>query len=100
MMTMQAERVIGPCFDLSEDQAMLQDMVRKFAETEVAPGAAERDRTCEWPAEVVQKMGELGLMGVTVPDEFGGAGMDTIAYTLVIEELARACASTAVIAAV
>lgn len=87
-------------FDLNEDQLMLQDMVRKFAAEEVAPGAAQRDRTCEWPKDVVEKMGELGLLGVNVPPEYGGAGMDTISYTLVIEELAFACASCAVIAAV
>ncbi|HEY4002862.1 MAG TPA: acyl-CoA dehydrogenase family protein [Candidatus Xenobia bacterium] len=87
-------------FKLNEEQAMLQDMVRKFAQSEVAPGAAERDRTCAWPKEMVAKMGEQGLLGVCVPAEYGGAGMDTISYTLVIEELAAACASAAVIAAV
>ncbi|MHB2021574.1 MAG: acyl-CoA dehydrogenase family protein [Candidatus Xenobia bacterium] len=87
-------------FELNEDQQMLRDMVRKFAAEEVAPGAAERDRTCEWPREMVAKMGELGLLGVTVPDQFGGAGMDNLSYTLVIEELAYGCASAAVIAAV
>ncbi|MGE0493460.1 MAG: acyl-CoA dehydrogenase [Vulcanimicrobiota bacterium] len=90
----------GMCFELSEDHRMVQDMVRKMANEHIAPRAAEYDRTREFPWENVKKLAELGLMGVTVPEEFGGSGMDSLAYVLVIEELSRACASTGVITAV
>lgn len=88
------------CFDLSEDHAMVRDMVYKLANEEIRPRAAHYDITREFPRENTDKLAELGLMGVTVPEEYGGAGMDTLAYVLVIEELSRACASTGVIAAV
>jgi alkylation response protein AidB-like acyl-CoA dehydrogenase len=87
-------------FNLSEDHKMVRDMVRKLATEEIAPKAAEYDRTREFPWDNIKKMAELGLMGVTVPEEFGGAAMDTLAYVLVIEEISKACASTGVITAV
>lgn len=90
----------GVCFNLSEDHQMVRDMVRKLATEEIAPRAAEYDRTREFPWDNIRKMAELGLMGVTVPEQYGGAGMDTLAYVLVIEELSKACASTGVITAV
>ena len=90
----------GPSFGLSEEHLMLQDMVRKFAEEEIAPKAAHYDKTGEYPFENVAKMAELGLLAVSIPEEYGGAGMDTISYLLVIEEISKACASTGVIAAV
>jgi alkylation response protein AidB-like acyl-CoA dehydrogenase len=90
----------GISFDLSEDHLMIQDMVRKFAEKEVSPGAGERDRSMEFPRDICSKLGELGLMGVNTPTEYGGAGMDSISYAIIIEELSRACASTGVVAAV
>ncbi|MFA5504747.1 MAG: acyl-CoA dehydrogenase [Vulcanimicrobiota bacterium] len=88
------------CFELSEDHKMVRDMVKKLADEEIAPRAAHYDETREFPWENTKKLAELGLMGVTVPEEYGGAGMDTLAYVLVIEELSRACAATGVIAAV
>ena len=88
------------CFELSEDHKMVKDMVRKLADEEIAPRAAHYDETREFPWENTKKLAELGLMGITVPEEYGGAGMDTLAYVLVIEELSRACAATGVIAAV
>ncbi len=88
------------CFELSEDHRMVQEMVRKLANEEIAPRAAEYDRTREFPWDNVKKLAELGLLGVTIPEEYGGAAMDSLAYVLVIEELSRACASTGVIAAV
>ncbi len=91
---------LGINFDLSEDHLMIQDMIRKFAEKEVAPGAAERDRSMEFPREICMKLGELGLMGVNTPVEYGGSGMDSISYAIIIEELSRACASTGVVSAV
>lgn len=87
-------------FELSEDHRMVQDMVRKLATEEIAPRAAHYDETREFPWENIKKLAELGLMGVVVPEEYGGAGMDTLAYVTVIEELSRACAATGVIAAV
>lgn len=90
----------GVCFNLSEDHTMVREMVRKLASEEIAPRAAEYDNTREFPWDNIKKMAELGLMGVTVPEQYGGAGMDTLAYVLVIEEISRACASTGVITAV
>ncbi len=87
-------------FELSEEQKLVQQMARDFAEREVRPRARELDRTGNWPAELVKRMGELGLMGVAVPSEHGGAGGDNLSYALAMEEIARACASTAVIMSV
>jgi butyryl-CoA dehydrogenase len=80
---------------LTEEHLMIQDTARKFAETELKPIAAKIDETAEYPVEMFAKMGELGFMGLTTPAEYGGLGTDTISYAIVIEELARACASTA-----
>ncbi len=90
----------GVCFNLSEDHRMVQEMVQKLATEQIAPKAAEYDRTREFPWDNIKKMSELGLMGVTVPEQYGGAGMDSLAYVIVIEEISRACASTGVITAV
>jgi alkylation response protein AidB-like acyl-CoA dehydrogenase len=87
-------------FQLNEDQQMLRDMVRQFAEREAGPSAAERDEHGIWPTDLVKKMGELGLMGVAVAEEYGGAGLDYISYAIVIEELSRIDASLGVIASV
>ncbi|MHC1741480.1 MAG: acyl-CoA dehydrogenase [Syntrophobacteraceae bacterium] len=87
-------------FELTEEQQMIQDMARKFAEREIKPVAAELDRTHKHPADIVAKMGELGLLGVTIPDEYGGAGMDYICYVLSMIEISKACASCGVIMSV
>ncbi|RJP68215.1 MAG: acyl-CoA dehydrogenase [Candidatus Abyssobacteria bacterium SURF_17] len=87
-------------FELTEEQRMIQDMARNFAEKEVAPVAAELDDTHRFPTELAQKMGELGLMGVAVPDQYGGAGMDCVSYVVALEEISRACANTGVIMSV
>ncbi len=83
-------------FGLDEQQQMVQDMVRSFAEERVRPGAAERDRTGEFPADIFREMAELGLLGMTVPEAYGGAEMDLLSYLLAVEELARVDASVAV----
>ncbi len=83
-------------FTLSDEQIMIRDMARDFAQKEVAPKAAELDAKSQFPAEHVKKMAELGLMGMMVPQEWGGSGLDTLTYTLALEEIAAACASTAV----
>jgi butyryl-CoA dehydrogenase len=87
-------------FKLSEEQEVLQKMVRDFAEKEVKPRAAEVDRTHAFPHDTVAKAAELGLMGVAVPDQWGGAGMDYISYAIAIEEVSRACATTGVVLSV
>jgi butyryl-CoA dehydrogenase len=87
-------------FDLTEEQKMIRAMVRDFARAEILPTAAERDRTGEFPGEILRKMGELGLMGMNVPPEYNGAGVDTVSYSLALQEIAYCCASTAVIMSV
>jgi alkylation response protein AidB-like acyl-CoA dehydrogenase len=76
-------------FGLSDEQRLLRDTVRDFARQEVAPVAAELDRTKAFPYEIVAKLGELGLMGIPFPEEYGGGGADTLSYALAVEELAR-----------
>jgi short-chain 2-methylacyl-CoA dehydrogenase len=82
--------------DLTDDQRQMRDLVREFARNEVEPGAAERDQQVTFPLEVVKKMGELGLFGVPIPEEFGGLGADALTWALVMEELGRADSSVAV----
>jgi len=84
-------------FELTEEQRMIREMVRDFADREITPHAANWDERAEFPAEAVRKLGELGLMGVPIPAEDGGAGADYVSYALVIEELSRADAATGVI---
>ena len=76
-------------FELTDEQRLLRDTVRDFARNEVAPVAEELDRTKSFPYELVAKMGELGLMGIPFPEEYGGGGADTLTYALAVEELAR-----------
>jgi butyryl-CoA dehydrogenase len=83
--------------ELSEEQKLLQKSVREFAESEVRPLAKEVDETGHFPRELFKKAAELGLTGVAFPESEGGAGFDHIAYTIVIEEISRCCASTGVI---
>jgi alkylation response protein AidB-like acyl-CoA dehydrogenase len=84
-------------FSFSEEHEMIRDMCRDFAENELMPIAAELDKTGRFPEELIKKAGELGLMGTTVPEEYGGAGMDTTAYVIAGEELCRACPATGII---
>jgi alkylation response protein AidB-like acyl-CoA dehydrogenase len=83
-------------FDLSPDHELIRRTARDFAEQEVAPVAGELDRTKAFPYEIVAKLGELGFMGIPFPEEHGGAGADTLAYTLVVEELTRIDSSVAI----
>jgi len=87
-------------YQLNEEQRMIRAMVREFARESVLPTAAERDVTGEFPADNLKKMGELGLLGMNAPVEFNGAGVDTVSYCLALQEIAYACASTAVIMSV
>ena len=84
-------------FDLSEAEQVAADTAHVFADNEVAPLAAKIDREHYFPRELLPKMGALGLMGAIVPEEYGGAGLSTLAYALIIEELSAACASTGII---
>ncbi|MBW2439826.1 MAG: acyl-CoA dehydrogenase [Deltaproteobacteria bacterium] len=87
-------------FKLTEEQLMIQSMVRDLARSEFAPKAMERDKTKEFPADNLSKLGELGLMGMMVPPEYGGSGADSVSYVLALAEVAYACASTAVVMSV
>ncbi len=85
---------------LTEEQKLLRQTVREFAESEVKPLAKELDETGRFPRETFKKAAELGLTGVALPDQYGGAGFDHISYSIVIEEISRVCASTGVILSV
>jgi butyryl-CoA dehydrogenase len=87
-------------FTPSEDQLAVQKMAREFATQEVLPKAAAIDKDHRHPEELVKRMAELGFLGIAVPDHLGGSGMDNVSYALAMEEIARACASTAVIMSV
>lgn len=87
-------------FHLTEEQAMIQKLARDFATAKVAPLADELSKTGRFPEETIREMAEIGFMGINIPEEYGGAGMDEISKSLVITEIAKACASTAEILAV
>jgi butyryl-CoA dehydrogenase len=86
--------------ELTEEQKLLQKTVREFAESEVKPLAKELDETGRFPRETFQKAAELGLTGIALPEAEGGAGFDHVAYSIVVEEISRCCASTGVILSV
>ncbi|MFC4076716.1 acyl-CoA dehydrogenase [Salinithrix halophila] len=83
-------------FDLTQEQKMIRKLMRDFSEGEVAPEADERDRTKAFPKEVFKKMADLNLMGLPFPEEYGGAGADSISFAIAVEELSRVCASTGI----
>ncbi len=87
-------------FALTEEQQMVKEMAAKFAEAEIKPKAAELDEKHEHPADIVRQLGELKMMGIAVPEEFGGGGMDYVSYVLALIEISKACASTGVIMSV
>jgi len=87
-------------YQLNEEQKMIQAMVKDLAREAILPTAAERDKTKEFPKDIIKQMGELGLMGMSVPNEYNGAGVDTISYSLALQEIGYACASTAIIMSV
>src|SRR5256885_3887502 len=93
---MSAHNIGRVNFDLTDEQRLLRDTVREFARAEVAPVAEELDRTKAFPYEIVAKLGELGLMGIPFPQEYGGGGADTLSYALAIEELARVDSSVCI----
>ena len=87
-------------FELTSEQKDIRQLVRQFAEKEIKPHVKENDAKSIFPTEQVKALGEMGLMGVCIPTEYGGSGMDAISYAIVIEELSRVCPSTAVITSV
>jgi butyryl-CoA dehydrogenase len=84
-------------FELTDEQELVREAVREFADAEVAPIAAELDRDHRFPAELLPKLAELNLMGMPYPEKVGGAGADYLSYVIMIEELSRACATTSVV---
>jgi alkylation response protein AidB-like acyl-CoA dehydrogenase len=84
-------------FELSDDLQALQDVARRFAAEHLAPNAREWDREAEIPREIVAKLGELGLLGIFIPPEYGGSGLGDLAATVIMEEIARHCGSTALL---
>ncbi|HLD74679.1 MAG TPA: acyl-CoA dehydrogenase [Bdellovibrionota bacterium] len=85
---------------LSEEHRMIRTMAREFAEKEIKPQAAENDKNHRFPERLIQKIGDLGLMGVAIPEKYGGSGLDTLAYAVAVEEISRGCAGTAVVMSV
>lgn len=83
-------------FDLTDEQQMIRKMMREFSDEVVAPGAIERDRTKEFPIGIFKQLADMGMMGLPFPEEFGGAGADTMSFAIVTEELSRGCASTGI----
>lgn len=91
-----AEASPGLDFALDEDQELLRETVQRFAEERIAPGEAERDREHRFPEEILAELGELGLLGMLVPEEYGGAGLEPLSYVVAIEELSRRSPSVGV----
>jgi butyryl-CoA dehydrogenase len=87
-------------FLLNEQQILIRDSARDFAKKEIAPKAAELDETGRFPKEIIDQLAQMGFLGMMVPEEFGGAGLDTVSYFLALEEVSAACASTGVIMSV
>ena len=87
-------------FSLSDEHKMIRDAARDFAQNEIVPISAEFDESGEFPHATIKKMGSMGFMGIEIPEEYGGAGMDSLAYVLALEEICRADASHGVIMSV
>lgn len=83
-------------FDLTSEQTMIRKTIREFSDEVVAPGALQRDRDKKFPVEVFRKLSDLGMMGLPFPEEYEGAGADTVSFAIVVEELSRACGSTGI----
>jgi butyryl-CoA dehydrogenase len=86
--------------ELTEEQKMIQKLTRDFSQEKVKPLAAELDETSRYPSELIEEMAGLGLMGIAIPEEYGGAGMDNVCYAIALEEISCGCASTGVIMSV
>jgi butyryl-CoA dehydrogenase len=91
-----ASRSFTSYTELPEEHAMLREMCQQYAAKNLAPIAGELDREHRFPAQQVKEIGEMGLMGVAIPEQYGGAGLDYLAYAIAMEEISRGCASTGV----
>ncbi len=87
-------------FELTEEQSMVRDMARRFAEKEIRPVAAELDENHTHPADILKQLGELKMLGIAVPEAYGGGGMDNVSYVLALIEVSKACAGTGIIMSV
>ncbi|MEG6522070.1 acyl-CoA dehydrogenase [Desulfotomaculum sp. 1211_IL3151] len=87
-------------FRLNDEQQMFRDTIRKFAQKEIAPIAAQTDHTHQFPLDTIKKLADMGLMGLPIPEEYGGAGSDYVTFAILVEEIAKVCASTAVVLSV
>src|SRR5258708_5475791 len=87
-------------FELTDEQKLIQRTARDFASREIAPKAAEIDKSGRWPGEIVARMAELGFLGMAIPEELGGGGLDALSYAIAMEEISAACASCGVIMSV
>jgi len=87
-------------FELTDEQKMVRETIRDFSESEIKPGVMERDEKAEFPTEIIKKLGELGFLGMQVPEQYGGTEMDTVSHVIALEEIARVDASTCVIMSV
>src|SRR6201986_4779776 len=87
-------------FELTEEQQMIRQAARDFAQTELKPGVIERDEHQKFPAEQIKKLGELGFLGMMVSPQYGGGGMDTVSYVLAMEEISKVDASASVVMSV
>lgn len=83
-------------FELSQEQRMIQKTIREFSEEVVEPGAYERDKTKQFPAEIFKQLGDMGILGLPFSEEYGGSGADTTSFAIVTEELSKACGSTGI----
>jgi alkylation response protein AidB-like acyl-CoA dehydrogenase len=92
-MAVKQATVEGPSLELTSEHEMIQQAARDFAMNEIAPIAAEFDESGEFPRETIRKMGEMGFMGIEIPEEYGGAGLDTLSYVLALEEISKADAA-------
>src|SRR5699024_12766340 len=81
-------------FELTKEQQMIKEMVADFAKTVIQPRAIEIDKSATFPEDIFKQMGELGLLGIPFPEEYGGSDGDTISYALAVEEIGKACGST------
>jgi butyryl-CoA dehydrogenase len=94
------QRALSGLAQLPEEHQMLRDMCRQYANKNLAPIAGEIDRHHKYPEQQVKELGEMGLMGISIEDQFGGAGLDYLAYAIAMEEISRGCATTGVIMSV
>jgi len=92
-MAVPSTQIAGPTLDLTPEHEMIRQAAREFAQNEILPVAAEHDESGEFPSETIKAMGEMGFMGIEVPESYGGAGLDTLSYVLALEEICKADAA-------